>query len=162
MPLNPNSDLVGEKWLGSVPGLVPAQVATTLPRELASWTKVEGVPSFVVVTVVGGSPHLELPIRMPVYQVDCWAAIPGGSRPPWGVANLLAERIRDHVEARPVAYKKALAMSDKGDYRNASVVEAILRTEPRRAVTPGPTPTGDPASYARYMLDLELQWVVIP
>lgn len=157
MPMNPNSDLVAEKWLGGVPGLVPAMVATTLPRAVDTWTTMGPNKAFVVLTVVGGNPDLSLPIRKPVYQIDCWATRIGSTNPPWGTANQVAELIRSHVEARPVAYKRALTFTDKGDYRPALVQEAILRTEPRRGIT---AETGDEGGYARYMFDLELQWLV--
>jgi len=161
MPFSPNNDLVGEKWLAGVPGLSAAMVATTLPRDPAVWTKVQTAQAFVVVTVVGGDTDLYLPIRRPVYQVDFWATRLGSLNPPWATANLLAELVREHIEARPVAYKRTLTFTDKGDFRPALVQEAILRTEPRRAITPGPTPTGDEGGYAHYMADVELQWMVV-
>lgn len=160
MPINPNSDLVMEKWLGGINGLVPAMVASTLPRDVTTWTTIGPAKAFVVFTVVGGDPDLNLPIRRPVVQIDCWATRIGSTHPPWGTANQVAELIRDHVEARPVVYKRALTFTDKGDYRGARVQEAILRTEPRRGFTPGPTATGDEGGYARYMFDLELHWLV--
>lgn len=159
MPFNPNNDLVAEKWVGGVPGLVPAMVATTLPRDVTTWTTIQTAKAFVVVTVIAGNQDLHLPIRKPVVQVDCWATRIGSTNPPWGTANLVAEMIRENIDARPVLYKRRLTFTDKGDYRAALVQEAIMRTEPRRAITPG-TPTGDEAGYARYMFDLELQWVV--
>jgi hypothetical protein len=158
MPMNPNSDLVGEKWLGGISGLAPAMVATTLPRDVTTWTTFGPNKGFVVVTVVGGDQDLYLPIRHPVYQVDCWATRVGSNTPPWGTANHIAELVRAHVEARPVVYKRALTFTDKGDYLGARIIEAILRSEPRRGITPGPSATGDEGGYARYMLDLQLDW----
>lgn len=158
MPYNPNSDLVGEKWFGGVPGLSPAMVATTLPRDPTTWTTIGGsAKAFVVVTVVGGDPDPDLPIRRPVYQVDCWATRIGSTIPPWGTANLVAEMIRSNIEARPVLYKRGLTFTDKGDYRSAFVNQARMRTEPRRAITSG---IGDEASWAHYMTDVELEWIV--
>lgn len=159
MPYNPNNDLVGEKWLGGVPGLNPDMVATTLPRDPATWTKIATAQVFVVVTVIGGDKDLYLPIRRPVFQVDCWATRIGSTIPPWAAANLAAEMIRSNIEAGPAAYKRGLTFTDKGDYRPAMVLDAIMRTEPRRGVTPG-TATGDEGGYARYMFDLELHWAV--
>lgn len=160
MPMNPNSDLVGEKFLAGISGLSAAMVATTLPRDPLTWTSFGPNKGFVVVTVVGGDPDLYLPIRNPVYQVDCWATRPGSTNPPWGTANHIAELVRSHIEARPILYKRALTFTDKGEYSGARVLEAALRTEPRRAITPGPTPVGDEGGYARYMLDLQLSWAV--
>lgn len=160
MPKLPNSDLVGEKWLAGVPGLSAAGVATTLPRYPDQWPSFGPNKGFVVVTVVGGDTDLYLPIRHPVYQVDCWATRVGSTHPPWGTANEIAEMIRANIEARPVLYKRALTFTDKGDYFGARVIEAILRTEPRRAIVPGPTPVGDEGGYARYMVELQLDWTV--
>lgn len=154
MPLNPNNDLVAEKWLAGVPGLSQAMVASTLPRDVTTWATIHSAKAFVVYLVVGGSPDVNLPIRQPVYQVDAWATRIGSTNPPWATANLVAEMIRTHVEARPIAYKRGLTFADKGDYNPAFVSEAVLRTEPRRGIIP------DEGGYARYMFDLELHWVI--
>lgn len=160
MPMNPNSDLVGEKFLAGITGLNATMVATTLPRDPTTWASFGQNKGFVVVTVVAGDPDPNLPIRNPVYQIDCWATRVGSTNPPWGTANYLAELIRTHIEARPVLYKRTFTFTDKGDYSGARVIEAILRTEPRRGITPGPSATGDEGGYARYLMDLELRWTV--
>jgi hypothetical protein len=156
MSMNPNNDMVAEAWVAGVTGLSAAMVATNLPQDNSTWA----VNGFVTVSVVGGSPDLYLPVRKPVVQVDAWAVNPNSGRAPWWKANYLAELIRAHVEAGAATYTRQVILTGKGDYRNAVVFEAILRTEPRRAIAQGMMPTGDEASYARYMLDLELAWRV--
>lgn len=152
--MNPNSDLVAVAWLAGIAGLSADMVATILPRDQTTWAE----DGFVTVNVIGGNPDLTLPIRRPVIQVDCWAVTPNSARPPWGEANRLAELIRTHVEAGPAAANHSRLLTFSGDYQPASVMAAIMRTEPRRGVTPGPVPTGDPGGYARFMFDLELAW----
>lgn len=160
MPMDPNSDLVIEKWLSGISGLSQDMVASTLPRDVESWADVQGTRGFVVYTVLAGNPDLYLPIRQPVAQVDFWAANLSSGRAPWGAANYLAELVRGHVETRPLIYKRGFALTSKGDYRPAIVREVFLRSEPRRGVIPGPMPQGDSASYARYMMDMEFHWIV--
>jgi hypothetical protein len=162
MPMNPNSDLVAVSWIGGVPGLVPTQVATVLPQDTATWSEL----GFITALVVGGNPDLYLPLRNPVFGIDCWAVNPASGKPPWGKANYLAELIRKHVESDPKSrltqgFYRTLTFTDKGDYSSAQVMEAIMLTEPRRGVTQGMVPMGDEASYARYSFDLQLKWRVV-
>lgn len=155
MPMNPNSDLVAVAWLSGITGLSADMVSTNLPQDYTTWA----TSGFVTTSVIGGSPDLYLPIRMPVVQVDCWAVNPSSGRPPWGKANYLAELIRSHVEAGPrTANHSRLLTFPQGDYFGAIVMTAIMRTEPRRGITEGLG--GDTASYARYLFDLELHWRV--
>jgi len=156
--MNPTSDLVAVAWLGGIAGLTPDMVSTNLPQDNSTWA----ATGFCTVSTIGGTPDLYLPVRKPVYQVDCWAVNPSSGRPPWGKANHLAELIRSHVEAGPRVsnFARLLSFTPVGAYFGANVVEAILRTEPRRVTVPAVMPTGDEASYARYLFDLELVWKV--
>lgn len=157
MPMNPTSDMVAVAWLGGVPGLLPSLVATTLPRDHTTWA----TSGFVTVAAIAGTTHMYLPVRQPVTQVDCWAVNPNSNQPPWGKANQFAERIRSHVEEhpRPTSFYRLLTFP-QGDYHGAQVTQAIMRTEPRRGIVQGISPTGDEASYAHYLFDLELWWRV--
>lgn len=158
MSINPTSDLVGVAWLRGISGLSSAIVSTTLPRDVTTWES----SGFVTASTVGGSQDLYLPVRRPVFSVSCWAVNPGSGRPPWGQANGLAEFIRTHIEAGPRVsnFGRALTFTSLGDYKGANVLDAIMRTEPRRGPIGGVFPVGDEASYARYIFDLELAWRV--
>lgn len=157
MPMNPNSDLVAVAWISTIPGMSLDMVSTNLPQDFTTWAE----NGFVTANVIAGAPDLYLPIRRPVVQVDCWAVNPNSGKPPWGKANHLAELIRAHVEGdRRITNLKRLLSFPQGDYLGANVLEAIMQTEPRRAVTTGFIPIGDEASYAHYLFDLELHWRV--
>ena len=94
-PYYPTNALVAVAWLGQrVPGLAPAMVATKLPRDLAAWADL----GFVQASIVTGTPDVDVPIRRPLVQVDCWAASVDAqgnvsTRPPVNKAARLAERI---------------------------------------------------------------------
>jgi hypothetical protein len=157
MSMNPTSDLVAVAWVSGIAGLSSSVVSTNLPQDNSTWA----TSGFVTVSTIGGSPDLYVPIRQPVIQVDCWAVNPNSGRPPWGKANALAELVRAHVEAGPRASNFARSLTfPQGDYLGANVMDAIMRTEPRRGITEGVAPSGDEASYARYLFDLELHWRV--
>ena len=157
MTMNPTSDLVAVAWLAGVPGLSSAMVSTNLPQDFTTWA----ANGFVTSNVIAGAPDLYLPIRQPIVQVDCWAVNPNSGKPPWGKANHLAELVRANVEGdRRVTNIQRLLSFPQGDYYGANVLEVIMQTEPQRGLIPGFTPTGDEASYAHYMFDLELHWRV--
>lgn len=159
MPLRllPTDELVTVAWIGSIPGLSLQMVATQLPEPLtkhgqpADW--VARGRGFVTVAVAGGGPDPNLPISRPVMQVDCWAVEHGSNKPPWGIANRLAETIRLAALDR-VGSHRTVAITVRGvDYPPAAVTEAAVRTAPRRTY-------GDVGDYACYQMDLELAWQV--
>lgn len=158
MPLLPNNDLVAVAWIGGIPGLSASMVSTNLPQDVTTWQ----TNGFITTSVIGGSPDLYLPIRKPVVQIDCWAVNPNSGKPPWGKANQLAELVRDHVQTmnRMTANFHRLLSFPQGNYSGAVVMDAMLRTEPRRAIAQGMMPVGDEASYARYLFDVEMHWRV--
>lgn len=150
-PFPPNNDLVAVAWLSQrVPGLVAAQVATTLPADASTWTA-EG---FVQIQAIPGRvPDIDVPLRLPVYQVDCWAVTADASgnptfKPHWPKANRLAELIRLGVEAQ--VHGKPVELPS--GYNGARVQSAYLLSEPARV-------PDDPSGYARFTLDLALDWV---
>lgn len=158
LPLLPTSELVAVSWLGSIPALQPLggtqMVATTLPADVdasnnpAAWVQT----GFITVTVVGGSPDIYLPVKRPVFQVDCWAAKPGSNRPPWWQANALAETIR-YATLQRLGFNRPLTITVNGvSYPNAMVTSAYMVTEFRRIYS-------DAADYARYAGDLALTWI---
>ncbi len=152
----PTDELVAVAWIASIPGLDPQMVATQLPEDAnpdgspAEW--VARGRGFVTVTVVGGSPAPELPLSRPVFQVDCWAVMPGSNKPPWGVANRLAEAVKQAAWDRR-SVSRRLTITVRGvAYPPAVVLDAQVVTQPRRVWS-------DDADYARYQCDLALDWV---
>lgn len=156
-PYLPNSSLVVQAWLGQrVPGVVPAQVATRLPRTLTSWAA-EG---FAQVTIIPTPAEVDIPIRHAFAQIDAWAVAlsPDGSvapKPPvnlaWRLANLIVRATEDDTQrlggfGRPVELPV--------DYVGARVQAAYLMTEPSEV-------PDDPAGYARVTFDLALDWARI-
>jgi hypothetical protein len=141
-PYPPTTDLVAVAWLKSVLGPFSA-VGTTLPTDRASWPD-----GFVQVLGVGGTPHVELPVRRPVVSVDCWVAPTQTSNSPrWGQASVLAERVRLATEDK--AGPRVVVLT--GNYRPAVVMSAWAATEPRRI-------PDDSGGYAHYSLDVGLHW----
>lgn len=157
-PLVPNSELVAVAWIGSIPGIGPDIVATTLPPPAdkdggpSGWvTRGDG---FAVVSVVGGNPDDMLPVHRPVLQVDTYATRPGADQPPWNIAALLAQTI---VEARldSLTAPRPLNITVKGrQYPLAAVQAARALTSPRRI-------RDDAGDYARYSFDLALTWITV-
>jgi len=145
----PNSELVAVAWVRGVPGIPAGAVGTTLPGDSNAWPD-----GFVQIGVVGGSPGRDVPERRPVLQLDFWAA--GGSRPAWGRANQLAERIVEHCYSSTVSAATPVQrfVALPAGYLGARVQTAEVLREPRRL-------PADEARYARYSLDLLLTWVEV-
>jgi len=146
-PYYPTNELVAVAWLSQrVAGLVAAQVGTTLPKDVTTWAdagflQVQALP--------GGSPDVDVPVRRPVFQLDGWATTPGSAKPPWNLANRLVELVRQATEANDALYGRTIVLP--ANYLEARVQAAYLVSEPRRI-------PGDPAGYARFTLDLAIDW----
>ena len=145
-----NDELVAIAWIAAIQGLQVDGVATQLPASEASWNTY----GFITVAVVGGSPGQELPVRRPVFQVDCWANNPGSDKAPWWRAVALAEQVRLGVYDRQRVHRGVQLTAGGKQYPPAAVLGAVIMTEPRRGY-------GDPGDYARYFFDLQLTWVPI-
>ena len=150
MAIHANSDLVGVAWVKGVQGVDLAQVATTRPEDTNKWAE----KGFVQLTIVGGSPARDNPLRRPVLQVDAWAVNPNTDKAPWGKAAALAELVLDgtfpdqsHLAARTLVLPAG--------YHGARVMAAEALSEPRRIEDSN-------ASFARYQWDLLLTWVELP
>lgn len=146
------NELVAVAWLKTVPGIDAGQVATILPRDTSAWA----AAGFVQVQALpGGQPHVDVPaIRRPMFQVDCWAtnttdSQTSSTKAPWGKANCLAELIRDATETQ--VYGKTIVVGG-AQFKTARVQAAYLAIEPSRVLS-------DPAGYARYTFDLQIDWV---
>ncbi len=148
--LLPTSELVAVAFIGTITGLSPQMVATTLPSDDVVWAKT----GFITVAVVGGSPNIYLPVKAPVFQVDCWAVKPGSNRPPWWMANNLAETIR-YATLQRTGINRVLTITANGvAYPSAVVQSPYLVTEPRRVYS-------DAAEYACYSFDLAAEWTTV-
>lgn len=141
----PNTDLVTVAWLKLVPGV--SQAATKLPEA----SVLRSLPGgFVrVLSGIGGFSPLDVPLRRPVVQIECWAAPAEGSQKvPWGVASDLAESIF------LAQYDPAL-MDVTVDLVPVTFGQARVRTvnaqEPRKI-------EGDPSGFARFDVDAMINW----
>ena len=147
--LHASVDLVATAWIRTIPGLTADGVATQLPSDETSWAK----NGFIVVPVtVGGTPHMYIPLRRPVVQVECWATVPGSDKLPWGIASQLAEQVRFGTYDRTSFSRLLTITSGPVTYPSARVLSAKCMTEPHRVWS-------DSGDYAGYSMDLMLQYV---
>jgi len=145
-PYYPTNGLVAQAWLAQrVDGLAEGMVASTLPRETAAWAEL----GFVQVTPVTGTPDVDLDVRHPLVQVDCWAMTPNSVKPPRMKAHRLAELIRV-ATFEGARYSQPVTLP--AAYAGAIVLSAYLNTEPAEV-------PDDPSGYARVTFDLALDWV---
>lgn len=148
-PYFPTNELVAVAWLSQrVAGLTSSMVATSLPKDTSTWAD-EGF--LQVQAIPGGTPDIDTFLRRPVFQLDGWACSPSSAKPPWNLANRLLELVRVATEdAQAGHYGKAVTLPDS--YGAARVQSAYLIGEPRRILD-------DEAGYARFTVDLAIDWV---
>lgn len=145
MAKRPTSELAAVGFLRKVlAGKTAAIVVTTLPSNVESFK--DGA---IQVQVVGGAPNVDVATAMPVLQVDCWVPSIKSATPQWSLASDLAEIVREAVYLDDAF---GTVVSTPAAYDNVLVFSTIMLTEPRRV-------TADPASYARYTFDLQVNWV---
>jgi len=142
----PNIDLVGVAWLRSLAGVPSDSVATKLP----SADKLRG--GFVRWrSGLGGSPGTS--IRRPIGAAECWAApSAGSSQVPWGAASDLVEAVFTAADA-PEFITVRLALP--GTYGSVLVHSVRALGEPAKV-------EGDPSGFARFDVDLEINWTGVP
>jgi hypothetical protein len=138
-----NDELVAVAFLRTLTGL-SGIVATRLPTDPAAWS----ATGFVVVRGLGGDQHAEIPWNRPNIQVDCYAVNPNSDDPPWDLAADLAAYVC--AGARDMT-KLGAALTLRTGYDQARVT-GFATQRPRRQTT-------DPASYAWYQIDAQLDWV---
>jgi hypothetical protein len=143
--IRPTSELVALAWLRTLPGVTPGMVAATLPA-VASWQDT----GFYTVTGAGGVPEVDLPVRRPLVQVDCWASKAAAGRPPWGWADQLAQAVIDACYGR-LGNPVTLTVTAGSNTATARLLGAWAASEPQRVY-------GDDASYARKRVDVRLDW----
>jgi hypothetical protein len=145
MPHNPNSELIAVNYLRSL-NLGPSAsfgVGTTLPENKESWKD-----GFIQVSVVGGSPDVDVPTRRPMIQIDTWVPSLNSSKAQWGLANTLAENILANLFE-----DSSIKLSLGPNFKDARIQSGYAVSEPRRV-------SNDPAGHARYTVDIVLTWVV--
>lgn len=142
----PNPEIVAVTWIKHVTGLANS-VNTTLPKDNTTWA----ASGFIQVVVVGGSPNIDVPMRQPIYQIDCWATNPSSNKPPWGKASSLAEMILDNCYERR---DKVSSLALPSPYTPVRIHSVYASIEPRRI-------HNDPASFARIQLELTMHWVAL-
>lgn len=156
-PYLPTSALVAVAWIGQrCPGIVAAQVATRLPRDLATWVD-EG---FVQVTIIPGAAEVDVPIRHAIAQIDAWGvnlSTDGAAtaKPAVMKATRLAELIMRGTEddvQRIGGFGRPVAMP--ANYSAARVQAVYPMTEPTEV-------PDDPSGFGRVTFDLALDWARI-
>ena len=143
----PNSELVAVAWLKGLTYL-GTRVATELPKNLSGWS----ASGFVVVSAAGGTGVQYTPMRRPVVDVQTVAVAPESGRPPWSQSSQMAEQIVAATLDHPTVPRRVTMPSG---YRSAFVRSVWVVTEPRRV-------PGDAGDFARFSMDLALDWVEIP
>lgn len=147
------TDLVVTAWLATIPGITAAMVGTTLPRPAADGTVSWADTGFVQATTgVGGTPNKDVPLSSPVVQIDCWATQSNSDLPPRAKANALAMAVW-WAAVLNTGIETVLAL--RSGYAGARVMSAYLLGEPRPVY-------GDPSDYARYTVDMAMNWVEVP
>ncbi len=151
-PYLPTGALVAVAWLGQrVPGLAPAMVATSLPRDLTTW----GDAGFVQVTVIPGGYDVDSgATRRTLAQIDAWGVNVSAdgsaqSRPAVFKATRLAELILRASEDDIQSFGRPVEMP--ANYLPVRVLAAFPTAEP------SPVPD-DPSGYGRVTFDFALDW----
>jgi hypothetical protein len=148
-----NNDVVAIAWVAAIPAVaaLAAQppVGATLPAGAPpSWA----ATGFLQVLTTGGSPHPDFPFRQPVATIFTWATRTGSKKPPWDAAARLAEYVFAACYAETPAHSRLVPVAGGVTYPPVLVKTANALSEPRKI-------PGDPAGFARYMLDIQLKWV---
>jgi hypothetical protein len=145
-PFLPNSELVAKAWLlAAVTGLT-GKVATQLPDQ--PWTDNE----FVQIMQVGGDVDIDLPRRMPVVSMNCFAVKPNSVKPPFGQANQLCNRIWLATQQHQYNPSTSVGVNLPTNYMDAIVQSVWAVSEPKRVPS-------DPSQYAVYNIDVAFVWV---
>jgi hypothetical protein len=159
---HPTSELVVAAWIAGITPIPSSMIATQPPQDVTKWTSfvppgatytTTNIQSFVAARVIGGTPQLNVPVRKPVAEIKCYATNPNSDKPPWFMANQLAELIVYACYNRMLyEFSKGLTVSTGNtNYNPANVMAAIIHTEPRRLY-------GDVRNYAVYQMDVGFTW----
>lgn len=147
------TELVAAAWLATIPGITADVVGTQLPRPASDGTVSWADTGYVQVTTgVGGSFGMYVPLSSPIVQVDCWATQSNSDLPPLAKANALAMAVA-WATVLNTGIETVLDLRD--GYAGARVMSAYLLGGPPRPIY------GDPSDYARYTLNLAMNWVEV-
>lgn len=143
----PDGALVADAWLRLVSGLPASCVGPTLPTARRDPAPDWVTSGFVQHTVVAGAPHVDVPLRRSVVQLDFWAVTLDDRTPPWGRASSLAETVLAATYGD--VHEMVLAVP-------ANYLVPVLRTvtamqEPRKV-------REDAAGFARFQFDATFTW----
>lgn len=145
-PLIPHAEMVAKAWLlAAVPGL-SGNVATTLPD--LPWYN----DQFIQVMNVGGTPDPHVPQLNPVVTVNCFAASPGSTKPPWNKASSLAMAVWKATFQVRYAPDPAVELAMPSMYGRA-LCQSVLPVSDIKKLP------SDPSQYAVFSLDLQFNWV---
>lgn len=147
-----DSVTVAGAWLRTISGIPDNKVNTVLP-DRALWADTGFVQ---VVGVVGGTPWIDASVRDPVLEIDTWGCRLNSDKPDWGKASALMDKI---VRAATLPATSVGVLLTIGDKR-ARVITCFPVSEVRRPITG--IDAGDAASFARFMIDLQMTWVEVP
>lgn len=147
-------ELVGITWLkanGAPFGIEVDKIASTLPRDATAWA---GTGFLTVRALPGGSYAPNGTKRSTTLQVDAWwspsTASASSGKVPWAKANNLIEAVVMATEAPVTPYSSTLALP--GAFPAVQVLSVYpAYGEPTRI-------EDDPNGYARYQLDLSVDW----
>ncbi len=147
-----DSTVVMATWLRTIPGIPDDKINTVLPA-----AELWAATGFVqVVGAVGGTPWLDAPVREPVIEVDTWGCRVNSERPDWGKASALMELIMAAVTDPRTSVDVRFPMAG----RLVRILSCWPVSEPRKQLTG--VDQGDPASYARWMVDIQMMWTSVP
>lgn len=148
-PYLPTAELVAVAWARQrVPGL-DGIVATALPRSTETWAGT----GFVTLRALPSGPYAPNGTkRTSVVQADAWWSGTSGTtsaaKPQWGKANQLVEALIAATEESAL-YSTPVTLPDQ--YRGAIVLAVYPMSDPQKV-------EGDPSGYARYTVDLAVDW----
>lgn len=154
-PYMPTAELVAITWLkANAPayGASVDKIATALPRDTDTWFST----GFLTVrAIAGGQYDPNGTRRTSTVQVDAWwspsTSESSSGKPPWGKANALIEAVVAATEKPVTGYSRQLPLV-LPDYAPVVVLSAYpAYGEPMRV-------ENDPAGFARYQLDLAIDW----
>lgn len=154
LPAYATAELVAITWLranAAAVGLDPQKVAAVLPRDTSTWADTGFVQARAL---PGGQFAAAGTKRMGVVTVDCWWTASNGtgsssSKPQWAKANQLVERIIAATEEPTTGYSSLLDLGP--NFTPAVVLSVYPMGEPQRV-------ENDPDSFARYTVDLVVDW----
>lgn len=142
----PNDELVAVAFVKTLHADLATIVATRLPTDPDVWS----ATGFVVARGIGGDQDRDVPWQRPTVQLDCYAVNPNTDDPPWDKAADLASLVTAGAYD-PTKLNQPLTL--RAGYDQARVT-GFQPGRPRRQV-------GDPASYAWYQIDAQIDWIAL-